>query len=210
MYIVKKFISYFFSTFSLFLLQPDGGCAEIPKKTSNSSVFIVGVYQSTDQLGPGFQNPCTTPKVIDVNVGLVSKPITLVLSSYECALWNINAYSEANIYRIIVNGYYKDSVFGVPTVPVTNYYYAEQDGTFIGSFLATFPFNRRGPLNSSSNFCRSFPRDIDCRMSQLDQFLRALNKKEEITSYNSFIGKYWETSFDIGRDPDNQNSFPSP
>jgi len=70
-----------------------------PKPSSKAQVHIIGVYYGKD-----------TAKV-HVS-GKVTKPITLVLSSYEKTAWVIDGASRARIGTIILNGFNQSTVTG--------------------------------------------------------------------------------------------------
>jgi hypothetical protein len=50
---------------------------------------------------------------IQVRLGLLGEPITLVLSAYDPVIWSIAAEPGVNIARVVVLGYHKGSVEGV-------------------------------------------------------------------------------------------------
>ena len=74
-----------------------------------NEVDVIGVYTTASGNHP------TGNPVVNVQYSLADsmKPITLVLSSYEAeSNWQLNIDSGANVQRIIVSGYYTQTVTG--------------------------------------------------------------------------------------------------
>lgn len=70
----------------------------------------VGVYESTNPLPKG-KGPGNRPGIVDIAVRPVSKPVILVLSSYEAVTWRITQGRE-NIKLILLSSYYPSTVEG--------------------------------------------------------------------------------------------------
>ncbi|WP_167369162.1 PQQ-binding-like beta-propeller repeat protein [Phytopseudomonas punonensis] len=70
----------------------------------------VGVYESTNPLPKG-KGSGNRPGIVDIAVRPVSKPVILVLSSYEAVTWRITQGRE-NIKLILLSSYYPSTVEG--------------------------------------------------------------------------------------------------
>lgn len=101
----------------------------------DGDVHVVGVYEGT--YPPGVQhgqNKHPQGKVT-VKVDRGSQPKTLVLTSYEPVVWNVEA-PPGVVVRVIASGYYRQTVEGLKGVPVTqlsheagddDYFYAHEE-----------------------------------------------------------------------------------
>lgn len=84
---------------------------------TEGDLHVVGVYEGQSDIQSGFMyHPSGR---VDVNVKIVNKPITLVLSAYEPVLWKISAVKGANIKKIYISGYYDgDIILPNPNISV--------------------------------------------------------------------------------------------
>ena len=80
-------------------------------------LLVIGVYETRSDHSYNY-HPQGTATVNIVNQG--AAPLTLVLSSYEPTLWNLNIASGVNISEIILNGYSDQQISGVSGITVTN------------------------------------------------------------------------------------------
>lgn len=80
-------------------------------------LLVIGVYETRSDHSFNY-HPQGTANVNIVNQGTV--PLTLVLSSYEPTLWNLNIASGVLINEIILNGYHFQEVSGASGVTVTD------------------------------------------------------------------------------------------
>lgn len=80
-------------------------------------LLVIGVYETRSDHSYNY-HPQGTATVNIVNQG--TAPLTLVLSSYEPTLWNINIASGVLINEVILNGYYSQQVSGASGVTVTD------------------------------------------------------------------------------------------
>lgn len=68
---------------------------------------------------------------VDIRVERRDQPITLALSAYEPVQWNLSTAPGVKIEKIIINGYYDQSVVGAEGIPVEEYSYY-QTGNMLG------------------------------------------------------------------------------
>lgn len=87
-----------------------------PSPTS-PELLIIGVYETRSDHSGGY-HPQGTATVHVVNQG--ATPLTLVLSSYEPTLWNLNVDAGVNISQIILNGYHTQNISGASGTTVVN------------------------------------------------------------------------------------------
>lgn len=87
-----------------------------PSPTS-PELLLIGVYETRSDHSFNY-HPQGTATVNVVNQG--AGPLTLVLSSYEPTLWNLNIGTGANVSEIILNGYHNQQISGASGITVTN------------------------------------------------------------------------------------------
>lgn len=80
-------------------------------------LLVIGVYETRSDHSFDY-HPQGTATVSIVNQG--AAPLTLVLSSYEPTLWNLNIGSGVNINEVILNGYHSQQVSGTSGINVTD------------------------------------------------------------------------------------------
>jgi hypothetical protein len=79
-------------------------------------LLVIGVYETRSDHSFSY-SPQGSATVNIMNQG--AAPLTLVLSSYEPTLWNLNIESGVNINEIILNGYHDQDISGASGVRVT-------------------------------------------------------------------------------------------
>jgi hypothetical protein len=78
---------------------------------------VIGVYTTASGSHPT-GNPVVSVKY---NQATPMKPITLVLSSYEANVWQLQIDPLAKVDKIVLNGNYPQSVTGAGSIPIVNY-----------------------------------------------------------------------------------------
>ncbi|MDJ1172921.1 hypothetical protein [Roseofilum capinflatum] len=68
---------------------------------------------------------------VDIRVERRDRPITLALSAYEPVQWNISTAPGVKIEKIVINGYYDQTITGAKGIPVEEYSY-HQTGNMLG------------------------------------------------------------------------------
>lgn len=84
---------------------------------TSPALIILSVYETRSDHSFGY-HPQGTANVHVVNQGTAS--LTLVLSSYEPTLWNLNVDAGVNLSKIILNGYSAQSISGASGISVVN------------------------------------------------------------------------------------------
>lgn len=119
-------------------VSPDANCgigssndfsAYVAFSTGDTELHVIGVYEAGTDYSGG-NHPTGT---IDVRVERQNKRIILALSAYEPVRWNIIAEPGAEIEKIIVNGYYEQTISGVGGIPIEQYTY-NGNGSSLGNF----------------------------------------------------------------------------
>lgn len=98
---------------------------------SNSAkeLHLIGIYEATNK---DSNKPHAHGK-IKVNIQRSYKPIILALSAYEPITWEVNLGPGVKVEKIVVNGYYDQTISGVQGIPIENYIYA-QNRDHLGAF----------------------------------------------------------------------------
>jgi hypothetical protein len=106
----------------------------------SSEIHVVGIYEAVS--GSFGQHPLGSA-TIQVRYHEVTpmKPITLVLSSYEPVNWIIERDPGAAIEKIILNGFYSQSVSGAGSTPVLN---LSGYSSSFGSYAYQWPLSTGG------------------------------------------------------------------
>lgn len=100
-----------------------------PIPTPGTLLRVVGTYGASDVKGSFCYN---TPGTITVNIPESSVPVVLSLVSYGATKWVVSAHPNANISKIILGGYYPQSVTGA-NVPVERHTFYNYDKFSPGS-----------------------------------------------------------------------------
>ncbi len=143
-------------------------------------IHVIGVYET---IGHSFQQHVTGSATVRIkyNHSAPMKPITLVLSSYEATNWNIQRDPGAIVEKVVLNGYYAQSVTGLSGVPVSTYTYAGGGPTLGGSNYAyAWPLSTGG--SSTQGLLANLENLLGSRIS-------------------SFTGAYQASSFSITGSP---------
>ena len=164
------FISPISSTANCGIGGSDDFSSYVGSSNGNKELHLIGVYEATSEHGNG--NRATG--AIEVKVERRNKPIILALSAYEPVNWNVTLEPGAVIEKIIVNGYYNQTVSGVSGVPI-QVHTEEATGNFIGNFI--YKWGATPESNTPS------------LVTQLEQM--------NGTSLTSFQGCYRSTNFNI-------------
>ncbi len=94
-------------------------------EAGGAQLHVVGVYEAANATG-------TDRREGKVNVRVTrSGPSVLVLSSYEPTFWNVIVEPGASVERIILSGYYAQSV-SAPEGTIIDSYAYEEGGSYIG------------------------------------------------------------------------------
>lgn len=80
-------------------------------------LLVIGVYETRSDHSFNY-HPQGTASVNILNQG--TAPLTLVLSSYEPTLWNLNVAAGVSINEVILNGYHSQQVSGASGITVTD------------------------------------------------------------------------------------------
>lgn len=80
-------------------------------------LLVIGVYETRSDHSYNY-HPQGTASVNILNQG--TAPLTLVLSSYEPTLWNLNVAAGVSINEVILNGYHSQQVSGASGITVTD------------------------------------------------------------------------------------------
>lgn len=83
----------------------------------NTHVEAVGVYQGVNSSGI-LSSEGRKMGIVDVRVRRGSKPIILVLSSYEPVQWKVTLEPGAQLAGVLMSGYYQSQVTGIGSVRV--------------------------------------------------------------------------------------------
>lgn len=157
---------------------PDG--EGVGADLSASEVHVVGVYEGT--VATEVRGVGEHPGVVTVNVAKRSKPIILVVTSYEPVIWKIEAPKDA-IAKVIASGYHAQIVEGVEDVPVTLISWDDGDERFFYAY-------RQVGEPTENDYERA---QIKQRYDQLVERVKELTKQE----IKSFQGQYKGSTFEI-------------
>lgn len=93
----------------------DAGCAiQVPPDTV---VYAVGAYESKVPAQRRMRG--NRPGIADLAITETTRPVALVVTSYESMLWRIGLAPGANLVGVFASGYYDQLVEGIPgSVPV--------------------------------------------------------------------------------------------
>ncbi len=143
-------------------------------------VHVIGVYETSSD--HSFGNHPTG--YADVRVAYDGsgpmQPITLVLSSYEPNVWRFDIDPDAVVEKIVVSGYYTQSVTGADGIPVVTRSYEAEGETRLGPSAYRWPLSTGG--SSTQGLLVAVEDLFDTRIS-------------------SFTGAYRATSFTVEGTP---------
>lgn len=108
--------------------------------STSPELLIIGVYETRSDHSFGY-HPQGAANVNILNQG--SSPLTLVLSSYEPTLWNLNIETGVNINEIILNGYHDQDVTGASGITITERSYYGT-GSYFSSCAYAWPSSTGG------------------------------------------------------------------
>lgn len=100
----------------------------------STDLFILSVYEASSVHGS------MAPANVTISNG-GSKPLILVLSSYEPVNWNLNIAAGVNIQEIIINGYNAHNISGVDSALVTD---KSGSGNYLAACGYSYPYNGQG------------------------------------------------------------------
>ena len=86
--------------------------------SANALVSAIGVYEGVTATGSPSPIQSHVPGEISVRIRPGSRPLVLVLSSYEPVRWTLNNPADRKIEAILLSGYHPSTVVGVQNVPV--------------------------------------------------------------------------------------------
>jgi hypothetical protein len=116
------------------------------------------------------------------------KPITLVLSSYEANIWHLNLAPGARIDRIVLNGFYPQTITGAGSIPVQSYFNVGGSGALGvggGDYAYAWPLSTGG--SSTQGLLVGVENLLGTRVS-------------------SFTGSYQASLFSVTGSPDSQQT----
>ncbi|MBX9765159.1 hypothetical protein K2X83_00790, partial [Patescibacteria group bacterium] len=125
----------------------------VSNTSSAGELYAVGVYEAA-----GSQHNFCSSKPGTVNLNLVQligskkgTPVVLSLSAYEPVVWNINVPAGVNLQKLILSGYYVQSVNITGTAPtqVERYFYADPANAARGSSSAGDFYDEREGASSA-------------------------------------------------------------
>lgn len=103
-------------------------------------LHVISIYETnTDHFGD--HHPMGT---VSVQIHPQEKPIILALSAYEPVNWKLNLKPGAKVEKIILNGYYTQTVSGVSGIPIEEYSF-KGTGKSLGSFTYEWEFVSNDP-----------------------------------------------------------------
>lgn len=95
-----------------------------PSTSTNTEIHAISIYEGSSNHSGG-NHPLST---VNVEVKNTGKPIILSLNSYEPVNWNLSLASGANIQEVLLTGYHKQTLAGLPSnVPLKTYSYEEKN-----------------------------------------------------------------------------------
>lgn len=90
------------------------------KAPRNFTIFAAGNY-SGRELGVQLKGSDREANQFDVTVNYQQNPINLILAAYEPSIWNIRWTDKTEIAAVVISGYYRQEIAGLPTnVPILN------------------------------------------------------------------------------------------
>jgi len=96
---------------------PSGSERCIPDIQGPADIHILRGYAGGKLVDPSLT--AHPPRYSDVRVEVTERPVFLVLSNYNPAVWRINAADNAKIAGVYLTGYYEPMILGLPEgVPV--------------------------------------------------------------------------------------------
>ncbi|MNZ99735.1 hypothetical protein D3C78_1190730 [compost metagenome] len=91
-------------------LQPGGtGNALLAQLAKDALVESVGVYEAASGYSKGTEH---RPGIINLDVRRSSRPLVLVLTSYEPVVWKVNPQAGAEIRLVLISSYHPSRVEG--------------------------------------------------------------------------------------------------
>lgn len=85
-------------------------------------VYALASYESSNPINVVIDEKGNRNGSNDVIVNAKNKPVILVLSAYEPVAWKIKQTAGTKIAGVILGGYYKQAILGIPkSVPILNY-----------------------------------------------------------------------------------------
>jgi hypothetical protein len=161
------------------------GRAPVPKMpVAEFEVHAVGVYEGTLSGGAqrGFRMHPTGTVTVKVNRP-ATRPVVLVLTSYEPVEWKIDAPKGA-VVRVITSGYYKQQVTGLDKdVPVASSSHEGGDKEYFYAYTQAAPPGAR----------EYEVKETQEKYEKLERIVKDRTKRE----IKSFQGSYTGDSFEI-------------
>ena len=143
-------------------------------------VHVIGVYETNSSHSFGNHPTGYSDVRVAYDGAGPMQPITLVLSSYESNVWRFDIDPGAAVEKIVVSGYYAQSVTGAGGVPVVMRSYQAAGETRLGPTAYRWPLSTGG--GSTQGFLVAVEDLFDTRVS-------------------SFTGAYHATSFTVEGTP---------
>ena len=99
----------------------------IPGLPDDFDVVVVSVYKGSTPLDIVIDKSGHDVTREEVVVGVMPKPVVLLLMGYDPIVWNVGQTADANIVGVLAQGYHRQAVIGLPkTVPLVTY--SSEDG----------------------------------------------------------------------------------
>lgn len=81
-----------------------------PVAAGNPEAHLVSVYQTSSEHSYGYH----PAGAADVYIHRTARPVVLIFSAYEPTLWRIHADPGVRVSRVVLYGYHRQQVTGVP------------------------------------------------------------------------------------------------
>jgi hypothetical protein len=111
-------------------------------EAGGTQLHVVGIYEAANAAGTSRREG-----KVDVRVTRPG-PSVLVLSSYEPTFWNVVVEPGASVERIILSGYYAQSVAAPEGTPIESYSY-DAGGSYIGFGYSWPSYDARGLVETA-------------------------------------------------------------
>jgi hypothetical protein len=123
---------------------------------SNFSVFAAGAY-SGREISFQIDQSGHTATQIDVAVNSSKKPVVLMLGAYEPTVWNIGWSKDTKIFAVLVSGYHRQVVAGLPShVPLVIRYHDDKSNCGDRFYVSQDQLEKLNPISQ-----KEFGRPVD-------------------------------------------------
>lgn len=101
------------ASISILLLLILAGCSSLPFFGTKPEVHVIGVYEGSYPAGENHYAGHHPPGQIDILVRNNTRPVILILTSYEPVNWRFKTEENAKIEMVVLSGYYPSRVTGL-------------------------------------------------------------------------------------------------